>query len=64
MENSTNQSQRAGGFGVLIEPSWTYAGVGVYSATVFLIVTGLYLIKSDKSDAPTMYSVNGRRLNN
>jgi len=44
MENSTNQSQRAGGFGVLIEPSWTYAGVGVYSATVFLIVTGNLLV--------------------
>ena len=43
MENSTNQTQRPGGYGVLIEPSWGYAGVGVYSAIVFLIVTGLYV---------------------
>ncbi|KAJ7356293.1 hypothetical protein OS493_025401 [Desmophyllum pertusum] len=44
MENSTNHSQRAAGHGVLIEPSWAYAGVGVYSALVFLIVTGNLLV--------------------
>ena len=43
MENSTNETQRTGGYGVLLEPSWAYAGVGVYSAIVFLIVTGLYV---------------------
>ena len=47
MENSTNQSQQAGGTGVLIEPSWAYAGVGIYSALVFLIVIGLYIYSFD-----------------
>lgn len=49
MENSTNQSQQAGGMGVLIEPSWAYAGVGIYSALVFLIVIGLYIYSFDWS---------------
>lgn len=45
MENSTNHSQQATSHGVLIEPSWAYGGAGVYSALVFLIVTGLYLMQ-------------------
>lgn len=32
---------------VLIEPSWAYAGVGIYSALVFLIVIGLYIYSFD-----------------
>ena len=47
MENSTNQSQQVSGMGVLIEPSWAYAGVGIYSALVFLIVIGLYIYSFD-----------------
>ena len=44
MENSTNQSQRAASQDVLIEPSWAHGGAVVYSALVFLIVTGLCLM--------------------
>ena len=43
MANFTNHSQRPAGTGVMLEPSWAHAGAGVYSAIVFLIVTGLYL---------------------
>jgi len=44
MENSTNQSQRAASQDVLIEPSWAHGGAVVYSALVFLIVTGNLLV--------------------
>lgn len=44
MENSTNQSQQAVSQDVLIEPSWAHGGAGVYSALVFLIVTGNLLV--------------------
>lgn len=57
MENSTNQSQRAGGAGVLIEPGWAYAGVGVYSAIIFLIVTGLYLAPDTPVTIPDLFPV-------
>lgn len=42
MANFTNHSQRPVAPGALLEPSWAHAGAGVYSAIVFLIVTGLY----------------------
>lgn len=45
MENSTNQSQQAVSQDVLIEPSWAHGGAGVYSALVFLIVTGLCVMQ-------------------
>lgn len=63
MENSTNQSQQAGGMGVLIEPSWAYAGVGIYSALVFLIVIGLYIYSFDWSLHLTVnqFAVSARR---
>lgn len=43
MENSTNQ--QAVSQDVLIEPSWAHGGAGVYSALVFLIVTGLCVMQ-------------------
>ena len=63
MENSPNQSQQAGGMGVLIEPSWAYAGVGIYSALVFLIVIGLYIYSFDWSLHLTVnqFAVSARR---
>jgi len=44
MENSTNNSQQKGDPDVLIGPSWAHGGAGVYSALVFLIVTGNLLV--------------------
>ena len=45
MENSTNQSQQAASQDVLLEPSWAHGGAVLYSALVFLIVTGLCLMQ-------------------
>ena len=45
MENSTNQSQQTAGQDVPLEPIWAHGGAGVYSALVFLIVTGLCLMQ-------------------